>query len=269
MKNIFILICILFLAFFYDSKIFAQDSTSIKITLSNSEKWSTDSVKIYNFLYDKWTFFDKIDTATNSCFLKFPCERAIEQNVYLGNNKGFYLLTLSKDTIEIGIDEEGKPIFLKGKTYRENQITYNKLEGYDYSSMKVWLLVDGSELNIDESFYKTDSLNKKILTDYEIAIKDFKVDSGFDTYFRNEIDAQQDSDYGAILYNIENKMGEIPSYYDKYKPNIKNQIDDNYPYSENHINLLYEQILDANCVETKREIRTDKYTNKYYACAYQ
>ncbi|WP_338761213.1 redoxin domain-containing protein [Bernardetia sp. ABR2-2B] len=265
MKNIFVFICILFLTPFSASKVFAQDSTSIKITLPNSEKWSTDSVKIYNFLHDKWTYFDKIDTTTNSCFLKFPCERAIEQEIYLGKNKGFYLLIQPDDTIEIVIDEEGKPNFMKGKASREHQITYNKIEDYDYSSMKVWLLVDGSELNIEESFYKTDSLNKKILADYEIAIKYFKVDSVFDTYFRNEIDAQQDSDYDAILYDIENKMDEIPSYYDKYKPNIKNQIDDNYPYSKNYINLLYEQILEENCVETKREIRTDK----YYTCAYK
>ncbi|WP_338814750.1 redoxin domain-containing protein [Bernardetia sp. Wsw4-3y2] len=250
MKNIFILICILFLAFLSVSSAFAQDSTFIKITLSNSEKWSTDSVKIYNFLYDKWTYFDKIDTATNSCFLKFPCERAIEQNVYLGNNKGFYLLTLSKDTIEIGIDEEGKPIFLKGKTYRENQITYN-MYSYPKFDIDFWFNNSPSPIDIhdlDIFFRRNDSTLRSMIESCDTSLKQIDVDSTFDKYFRNQL----------AVHKYQMKEDEDKSIF-------KNKIDENYPYAKDYIDLLYEQILEANCVKTERGYAD----YKYYSCAYQ
>ena len=189
------------MASFFTSVAFAQDSTSIKITLPKSEKWSTDSVKIYNFLQDKWTYFDKIDTSTNSCFIKFPCERAIEQNIYVKYKKEFNILILPNDDVEIAIDEEGKLTFSKGKTYRENQITYNKLEEYWDFNFYSWFNIINSnkELEIEIYFYGVDSMKREIINGYEIATKDFAIDSTFNVYFRNELDIEQYSSYKYVL----------------------------------------------------------------------
>ena len=256
MKNISVFSCILFLAFFSASKVFAQDSTSIKITLPNSEKWSTDSVKIYNFLHDKWTFLDKIDTAVNSCFIKFPCERAIEQNVYLGNNTGFYILTLPNDNVEIVINEEGKPTFLKGKTYRENQIAYNV---YDYSKFDIGFWFNNSiyfedEFSLDISFHRTDSTFEGMIENYETSIKQIDADSTFDKYFRNQLSVHKLHEYYDTSLQ-----------YSEYKSIFKNKIDSNYPYAKDYVDLLYEQILEENCTKTKRGGRD----YKYLVCAYE
>ena len=267
MKNISVFSCILFLAFFSASKVFAQDSTSIKITLPNSEKWSTDSVKIYNFLHDKWTFLDKIDTAVNSCFIKFPCERAIEQTIYIKEAKSFDFLVLPNDNVEIIIDKENKHTFLKGKAHRENEILYDKLEDYSDFNAVFWIypLISNKGVDLDTIFYTIDSMRSEILTDYEIITKDFVVDSTFDIYFHNELDTYQYNGYDMIIEDKDDKKNKIPLRYYKYKSKFKNKIDSDYPYSKNYINLLYEQILEENCVEANPK----EVTNKYYACAYQ
>ncbi|WP_375559295.1 peroxiredoxin family protein [Bernardetia sp. OM2101] len=256
MKNKLSSIYILFLAFFSVSSVFAQDSTSIKITLPDSEKWSTDSVKIYNFLHDKWTFFDKIDTATNSYFIKFPCKRAIEQNVYLGNNKGFYLLTLPNDAIEIVIDEKGKPTFLKGKTYRENQITYNM---YSYPKFDIEFYFNNSPYILDTdslelTIHKYDSTLRSMIESCDTSLKQIGADSTFDKYFRNQLS----------IYKIE-KYDQTSLQYSENKSLFKKNIDGNYPYAKDYVDLLYEQILEANCTKTKR----GGVDYNYYVCAYQ
>lgn len=267
MKNIFVFTFFILLVSFFASVAFAQDSTSIKITLPKSEKWSVDSVKIYNFLHDEWTFFDKIDTSTNSCFIKFPCQRAIEQRVYIEYRNEFGMLVLPNDTIEIIIDDDGRYTFVKGKTYRENEILYDKLEDYSDFNGVFWIypLISNKELDLDTTFYSIDSMRSEILTAYEIVTKDFIIDSIFDVYFHNEINAYQYNAYDMIIEDKDDKKNKIPSRYYTHKLLFKSKIDSNYPYSENYINLLYEQILEENCVKTNPK----EETNRYYACAYQ
>ncbi len=261
MKNIFVFIYILFLAFFYDSKIFAQDSTSIKITLPNSEEWNINDVGVYNFLRKGTPSFKETDTLTNSLLFKFVCNRAIEQNIYIRNDNIFQILVLPNDNVEIVIDEEGKPIFLKGKAHRENQILYDN----DW----IWNFFVTS-INIhstrENGFFKIDSIRNTILNEYQIATQNFVVNSTFDTYLRNELAALQTQMFDTDNNNkkINNKYLFTKEYY-KYRPIIKDSLESYYPYGSYYVSFLYDKVKNEGCKEDKYE-RLD---NKHYYCAYQ
>ncbi len=160
MKTKFVFISLLLLATFLNS--FAQDSTSIKITLPQTEEWKVEEVKmsylppVFRENYIDF-HFEEVDSKENSWFAKIDKSNSGNYFFNIDDRIGFNLLVLPNDDIEISFDEEQKPTFLKGKTAKENQITYDWNTNY-FRSFASWANEDSITF-----ISKLDSMTKKVL----------------------------------------------------------------------------------------------------------
>ncbi|AFM04802.1 thiol-disulfide isomerase-like thioredoxin [Bernardetia litoralis DSM 6794] len=269
MKNKLAFICLLFLTFFSVSSVFAQDSTSIKIILPQTDEWKVENVEMAYlrpiYIGDNISIiFEKTDSTKNSWQAKIP--NTISGNYFfaIGRKVGFNLLVFSNDEIEISFDEETKPTFLKGKTAKENQITYNWNTDYFFSHRE-WANEDSTTF-----ISKLDSMTKKVLFDYENSIKDFTPNTVFDVYFRNQLIVEQLQGFDSYVYDRnqllkKNLSEKMPLEYYEAKPKLKMSVEENQLYSSEYISYLSSQIMNENCRKNEHE----EINNATTFCTYQ
>ncbi len=267
MKKIFV---IAFLIFTFFSSAFAQDSTSITIHLPQTEDWKVKnvgmsylpSVLIGEHIYIN---FYKKDSTKNSWFGKIHNTISGYYFFSFDRKVGFNALVLPNDEIEISFDEDAKPTFLKGKTAKENQITYNWDSEY-FSSYREWVKEDSTIF-----ISKLDSMTKKVLFDYENEIKDFTPNTIFDTFFRTELIVEQLRAFDFYVYNRNEYLKrkdiykKMPLEFYEAKPKLEMVVNKDYLYSSEYISYLFRQLRDENC----RENEYEKINNATSFCTYQ
>lgn len=270
MKNIFVFICLSMLLAFSNSLSFGQDSTSITIILPQTEEWKVENVEMAYlrpiYIGDNISItFAKTDSTQNSWQAKIS--NTISGNYFfaIGRKVGFNMLILPNDEIEISFDEKAKPTFLKGKTARENQITYNWNTDYFFSHRE-WANEDSATF-----ISKLDSMTKKVLFDYENSIKDFTPNTIFDMFFRNELVVEELRGFGFYPSNRneylkkENVYEKMPLEYYEARPKLKMSVEENQLYSSEYISYLSSQIMNENCRQNEHE----EINNATTFCTYQ
>lgn len=202
----------------------------------------------------------------NIWFVKIPTNnRSGEYFFAIDRKVGCDFFVLPNDEIEISFDEKAKPTFLKGKTAKENQITYN-WNDYYYYAFSDWA-------NEDSTNYiaKLDSLTKKVLFDYESSIKVFTPNPIFDSYFRNKLVMEHvlAFDFYPVSRNKylqkENVYEKMPLEYYAARPKLKMVVEENQFYSSVYIDYLYYQLMNENCKKNEYE----QINNATIFCTYQ
>jgi thiol-disulfide isomerase/thioredoxin len=242
---------------------FAQkNETTIQLLLPQTEKWNVEEVSIsYSnpALTDlrNTVLFEQKDNTKNEWTATMSLSTAQEWTVNVGGEWTFDLLLFTNDKLEIELDEEGAAKFLKGKTAKENESTYDWLAEF-YDKVQVVGAFDPKEAT-----QKVDSLINASLSVYEKVFTDTKPNPIFDTYFRTELKLIQIMVYNQYPYLRSRNLEEedvskiLTEEYKKSIPTLKVDLNADYPYTNSYLSHVYNNSLGENCVYQEGQSRTE------------
>jgi len=261
---------LLFLLIGINAPIFAQQNeTTIQLLLPQTEKWNVEKVAIsYSnpALSDlrNTVFFEQKDSTKNEWKATVSLSTAQQWTVNIGGKWTFDLLLFPNDELEIKLDEEGAAKFFKGKTAKENEITYNWLPNF-YDKMQE---LGASEPK--EATKKIDSLTNALLSSYEKAFVKSKPNPTFDNYFRTELKLAQITVYNQYPYLHGRQVDEkdiskiLTEEYKKSIPVFEADLTADYPYTSSYLNYISYNSLGEDCVYNEGDSRTE-----YIKCLYE
>lgn len=267
MKSKF-LILVLFLAISF-SALAQKNQTTIQLLLPKTEKWNVEKVNIsYSnpALLDlrNTVLFEKKDSTKNEWKATVSLPTAQQWTINIGGKWTFDLLLFPNDQLEIKLGEEGAAKFFKGKTAKENEITYDWLPNF-YDKME-----DLGASESKEATKKIDSLTNAYLSSYEKAFVKSKPNPIFDNYFRTELKLAQIMVYGQyplLRYRqLEEKdMSKIRTEeYNKSIPVFEADLNADYPYTTSYLNYISYNSLGEEC-----EFKEGDSTTEFIKCQYE
>lgn len=251
---------------------FAQqnDSTTIKITLSESEEWLNNRVAVThtNPVFrdlKKTLFFIQTDKSKNEWVGKILIKTPQPWRMSIGNKWVFDILLLPKDDVEIVLDEKGAAKFLKGKIAKESESTYDWWSEYQSKIHEFALF------SPEIATQKIDSMTNSYLSIYEKAFEKAKPNLIFDNYFRTELNLSQFNawnNYPELRYHYsDRKYMPEETRTEEYKANIPKPVLDlnsEYPFTTEYILYAYNYFLDNECSYNEEDKRI-----VYTACKYE
>lgn len=238
-----------------------QNETTIKILLPQTEKWNIKKVSI-SYSNPAFTdlrntaIFEQKDSTTNNWTTTISLSTAQEWKVNIGNKWTFNLLLFPNDQLEIKLDEKGAAKFLKGKTAKENESTYDWLPNF-YNAVQGFATSEPKEAT-----KKIDSLTNAYISTYEKAFTDSKPNPTFDTYFRTELKLAQILAYNQYPYLYGRQIGErdmskiLTDEYKQSIPTFKADSNTDYIYTSSYLMHVYNNSLGENCVYKEEQSRT-------------
>ncbi len=269
MKSKF-LILVLFLFVGTSLSALAQkNQTTIHLLLPQTEKWNVEKV---NISYSNpalsnlrnTILFEQKDSTKNEWKATVSLSTAQEWTVNIGGKWTFDLLLFPNDELEIKLDEEGAAKFFKGKTAKENEITYDWLPNF-YDKMQE---LGASEPK--EATQKIDSLTNALLSSYEKAFVKSKPNPTFDNYFRTELKLAQITVYNQYPYLRGRHLEEkdiskiLTEEYKKSIPVFEADLNADYPYTTSYLAYISNNSLGEDCVYNEGDSRTE-----YIKCQYE
>ncbi|AFM04859.1 thiol-disulfide isomerase-like thioredoxin [Bernardetia litoralis DSM 6794] len=255
MKKNISLVC---LSFIFSLSAFAQDSTFIKITFPQSEDWSENKLTLNyahpSFMRAIYVAFEKDTTANENTFIaKFnnsELDNEVRQHIIEKDEERlFQIIVFPSDSMELLVAENGEVTFLKGKTSKENQLTYNYwFDNFDD-------LNSFAKYDWEEFFDKLDSLENALISSYEIGMKGQKPNEIYDLYFRTSVKTAIFHTILTYKYLRPAYLGnddylKIPKEYESKVPVIDIITRNDYPYINlylSHISYFFDR---TNCPNT-------------------
>ncbi len=250
---------------------FAQqnDSTTIKITLPEAK--DTENAEV-NLIYNHPVFYElvkkfqftPIENNKFEYILKFAISKPQEYHISANSEWDFSLLIFPNDEIEIVLYKGNEAKFVKGKTVKENQSTY------DWKKEILYRNEDFVTFEWQEAIQKMDSLTNAYLSNYEKVFEGSKPNPIFDTYFRTELKLTHIYIYNQYPFSRNRYLGEksydknIYKEYRKSIPTLETDLNADYPYTNSYLNYISYNSLGEECVYEEGSSRTE-----FIKCQYE
>ena len=270
MKITFHTVFFVLLVCFFACRASAQDSTFVKITFLTSEEWSKNELTLNylhpSFVREIYVPFQKDTTTDDNVFrAKFhnsEFHNQVGQYTVRKDRKAlFQIIVFPNDSMELSVAEDGNVTFLKGKTKRENQLTYNYwFDNFDDSN-------SFSKYDWQELFDELDSLKNALISNYEKGMKGQKPNEIYDLYYRTSVELAvfhtiQSYKYLRPAYLGNNDYLVIPKEYEDRVPVLEVITKDNYPYINLYLNYIQYFFNRENCEDST-------FTYNDYDCQYK